>query len=246
MTLRFRLDIAGRTDTGRVRSHNEDSLAWDEAHGLAVLADGMGGYSAGEVASQMATTQLLTALSGTDSDQVNADMLIAVTSQVNSAIYQSAQETPGCEKMGTTMVALCLTENGVLIGHIGDSRAYRLRGSTFSQLTEDHSLLRQMLDDGTINEAEAHNSRYRNVVTRALGVWPECEAQLTEVSTMAGDIYLLCSDGLSNMVGDEEIAATISSMNDCEAMIQSLVDKANQAGGEDNISVIVARVVAVE
>ena len=216
------LEIASCTDPGMVRSHNEDSIASDPVNGLVVLADGMGGYNAGEVASGIAvamlTSEVREALGG---QQVNAPddesgMPQAMTliresaARANAAIYQTAKSQPQYAGMGTTLVAALFYDNQVAIGHIGDSRLYRLRGDNFEQVTRDHSLLQEQIDSGMISKEQARYSQNKNLVTRAVGIDPEVETEVHSYEVEAGDIYLLCSDGLSDMVVDEDIHATLS------------------------------------
>ena len=225
------------TDTGRARNNNEDSVAVDEASSLIVLADGMGGYNAGEVASGMATSFIKTELgrwlqeasaSASDAD-VRRAMDICVDN-ANRAIFNAANSNPQYAGMGTTLVVGAFREGRLLLGHVGDSRAYRLRGGRLQQITHDHSLLQEQIDAGLITPEQAAFSANKNLVTRAVGV----------EDTVLLD--LLCSDGLNDMVDDESIAQLLQSCDSLEEAGGALVDAANDAGGKDNISVILARV----
>lgn len=248
------LETATRTDAGTVRPHNEDAVMVDARLGLAVLADGMGGYSAGEVASGMATALLAERLDkafaehGPDEHLPGAGgraraVLRSEIGAVNAAIYQAAQSQPQCAGMGTTLVAALFHDNGVTVAHVGDSRLYRWRAGELLQLTRDHSLLQEQIDSGIISAEQARNSRNKNLVTRALGVDPTVEADLADHGALPGDVYLLCSDGLSDMVGHDDIALCLSSLAaNPESCAARLVKMANDNGGRDNVSVVLVRV----
>ena len=243
------------TDTGRVRDHNEDSIGAIGDIGLWVLADGMGGYNAGEVASGIAVTTILDLVreaceredraaveSGTGYMRQTIVLRDAVL-RANKIINQTAQSQPQCEGMGTTLVACLFFDNRVSIAHVGDSRLYRMRNNRFEQITMDHSLLQELVDRGFYSQEEAQRSTNRNYVTRALGVEPNVDVEIQEVDAEPGDYYLLCSDGLPDMVEDEDIHLTISAFNDSIATIgEQLVRLSNDNGGRDNISVILVRV----
>lgn len=253
MDLSQTLEIATRTDPGMVRSHNEDSVMANSAIGLAILADGMGGYNAGEVASGMATTLLGTELESALSlraphgfeggKRVAHHVLEAEIAKANTSIYQAAQSQPQYSGMGTTLVVALFYDNLMTVAHIGDSRLYRLRGEEFKQVTRDHSLLQEQIDSGMITPEQAKHSLNKNLVTRALGVDPVVESEIRDYDTLPGDIYLLCSDGLSDMVDDEEIGMTLSALSaNLELCATQLVQMANDNGGRDNVSVILVRV----
>jgi protein phosphatase len=243
MIRRFRLRVAGLTDTGLVRALNEDSLDWDAERGLALIADGMGGHNAGEVASRIASENVMTALRGI-SAPIDERQLATIINEASGVIYRQAQVQSGCEKMGTTLVVLYVERDRVYIAHVGDSRAYRLRDGQLTRLTEDHSLVRQMLDEGSISKEEARTSRYRNVITRALGVRQTCEPDVVTDDVSAGDVYLLCSDGLTNMVSDDDIRDILDGpQQDLQTVVATLTERAKAAGGDDNISVIVVAIV---
>ena len=256
MNLSQALEIASCTDPGIVRSHNEDSVAADAAKGLVVLADGMGGYNAGEVASGMATTVITTELQHLleetppyklepASGAPYAEKLMREQiAKANTSIYQAAQSQPQYAGMGTTLVAAVFFDNKVTVAHIGDSRLYRLRGETFEQLTRDHSLLQEQIDSGMITPEQAKFSQNKNLVTRALGIDPTVEPEIHCHPTQLGDIYLLCSDGLNDMVSDEDVGMTLQTLSaNLRLAAQQLVQMANDNGGRDNVSVILVRVV---
>jgi len=249
------LEIATCTDPGMVRSHNEDSVASDPASGLVVLADGMGGYNAGEVASGMATAVITTEmrqllakirpfeLDPETSSPIAARLIREQVRKANTSIYQAAQSQPQYAGMGTTLVVCLFYDNKVLVAHLGDSRLYRLRGDDFRQVTRDHSLLQEQIDSGLITAEQAKHAQHKNLVTRALGIDPTVEPEIHEYEASPGDIYLLCSDGLCDMVGDEDIGMTLQALGaNLGLAAQQLVQMANDNGGRDNVSVILVRV----
>ena len=235
-------------DTGRARTNNEDSVSLDTAVALAVLADGMGGYNAGEVASSMATSLIRTELGrwlreasgGATDTEVRRAMDICVDN-ANRAIFNAANSNPQYAGMGTTLVVAVFRELRVLIGHVGDSRAYRLRAGRLQQITRDHSLLQEQIDAGLITPEQAAFSANKNLVTRAVGVEDTVllETHLHEVQP--GDVFLMCSDGLSDMLDDASIAQMLQMHDSLAAAGTALVEAANDAGGKDNISLILVR-----
>ena len=249
------LEIVVRTDPGMVRGHNEDAVFANPNQGLAILADGMGGYNAGEVASGMATTLLSTEFeaafnatapyeddSATGKAYAHRCIVDKVTA-TNSAIYYAAESQPQYAGMGTTLVMALFYDNKVTVAHIGDSRLYRLRGSEFGPITRDHSLLQEQIDSGMISLEEARHSQNKNLVTRALGVDPEVETEIHDYDVLPGDIYLLCSDGLNDMVEDDEIQLTLQMLSaNLELAATQLIQMANDNGGRDNVSVILVKV----
>ena len=255
MSLRGKIDFAEITDTGRVREHNEDAIGSNPDIGLMVLADGMGGYNAGEVASGIAV-QIVTELAadGASREERNdidphsgmmrqSIVLRDAIYRANKIIFQTAQSQTHCEGMGTTIVACMFYDDKVSIAHVGDSRAYRLRGGQLDQMTLDHSLLQELVDRGFYSEEEAQRSTNRNYVTRALGVEPTVEVEVHEHDVLSDDVFLLCSDGLPDMVEDDDIHLTISTFNaSLDVVGQQLIDLANDHGGRDNVSVMLAQV----
>jgi protein phosphatase len=247
------IEMATCSDTGQVRSHNEDSVLANARLGLAVLADGMGGYNAGEVASGMATAVLGSELEHayesrapaavTDDAPYARAALTDVIARTNAAIYQAAQSQPQYAGMGTTLVAVKFYDDRLTVAHIGDSRLYRLRDGELTQLTRDHSLLQEQIDGGIITREQARFSQNKNLVTRALGVEPAVATELNDYDVLPGDVYLLCSDGLNDMVEDEEIALTLSALAvNLPLCATQLVQMANDNGGRDNVSVILAKI----
>jgi len=255
MSLSQSLQTASLTDPGRVRDHNEDCIEARPEIGVYVLADGMGGYNAGEVASGMATSLIADGLQDAwnprevtrvSRDQAKAKSEQLIREQIlrsNSAIFTTSQNNPECAGMGTTLVMSLFFDNFVTVAHIGDSRCYRLRGEKMEQITRDHSLLQEQLDSGLITPEEAKLSQNKNLVTRALGIDPTVEPEIHVHEAQPDDLYLLCSDGLSDMVEDEEIRLTLITLKSNPSLtVQQLVQAANDNGGRDNISAMLIRV----
>jgi len=258
MNERPALDCAILSHPGMVRSHNEDSVFVDGEAGLAVLADGMGGYNAGEVASGIAVNVISNGLlpelkSGRELSKVDvgtglthaALLLQQQIAAANKGIYEAAQARPECAGMGTTIVTAVFCGNRISIGHIGDSRCYRMRGEKFEQLTHDHSLLQEQIDSGVLTPEQAKYSLNKNLVTRALGIEAIVPADIVEYRVEADDIYLLCSDGLTDMVEPEGVHAIVGQRrSDLPLAAAELVETANRNGGRDNVSVVLVRVPA--
>lgn len=255
MNLRNKISITGLTDTGMVRKNNEDSIGFDSALGLIVLADGMGGHRGGEIASSMSVDSILDTLqrqlpkikSGrTDPETGFSLESLCIQEAIESAndqIFQAADSNPEQFGMGTTIVVLLYYNNTFSIGHVGDSRCYRLRSEKLEQITRDHSLLQELIDRGFYTPEEARNSKNKNLVTRALGIGPRVNVDVQEDIVLKNDIYLLCSDGLTDLVDDEYICLTIKRFSDnLEEAAKQLITKANENGGKDNISVMLCRI----
>lgn len=249
------LDIVRLTDVGQKRDHNEDAVASDVEMGLVVLADGMGGYNAGEVASEIAVLTIVAELKETmlglqpgqldlvSGMQAESQLVYDAVAKANESIYMVSQSQPQCAGMGTTLVLGVFANDKLLVGHIGDSRMYRMRDDELSQITEDHSLLQEQIKSGLITPEQAKVSNYKNLVTRALGVDPTVELELHEYDVQVGDMYLLCSDGLSDLVEDKDIHLTLSTLSaNLGLAANQLIQMANDNGGNDNISVILVRV----
>lgn len=233
------------TDPGRARDNNEDSVAFDEPTLTAVLADGMGGYNAGEIASGMATAFIKSELSrwlieagdGAKAREVRRAMEICVDN-ANRSIFNSANSNAHYAGMGTTLVVGVFREDKLVLGHIGDSRCYRLRDGVLLQITKDHSLLQEQMDAGLITAEQAATSSIKNLVTRALGVDESVLLEVNEHPVQANDLYLMCSDGLSDMIDDIAINRVVSTDMPLEQKARQLIDLANANGGRDNISVL--------
>ena len=255
MNLSQSLQSASHTDPGRVRDHNEDCIESRPEIGLFVLADGMGGYNAGEVASGMATSLIADGLqeewkpaevqrmSREEAKALSEKLIREQIGRANNAIFTTSQNNPECAGMGTTLVVCLFYDNFLTVAHIGDSRLYRLRGETMEQVTRDHSLLQEQLDSGLITPEEAKLSQNKNLVTRALGIDPTVDAEIHVYETQPDDSYVLCSDGLSDMVEDEEIRLTLITLKQNPNLtVQQLIQAANDNGGRDNISAMLIRV----
>lgn len=255
MSLRDRISMAGLTDIGQVRDHNEDCIGWLPELGLMVLADGMGGLKAGEVASAMAV-EVITAeleaelkdLTVTDYDEVTgyAHESLAVgraVAKANASIFGVAQSQPQCAGMGTTLVVGLFYDNRLTVAHVGDSRMYRLRDGELEQVTSDHSLVQELVDRGFYTPEQARTAANKNIVTRALGIGADVDVDMQEEVALVGDIYLLCSDGLNDMIDDEQICTILLDHHaDLDLAAEQLVEAANGEGGRDNVSVLIARV----
>ncbi len=247
------LHIAQATDPGLVRDHNEDYIDHDAPLGAVTLADGMGGYQAGEIASEIAVTQIMQEIKtkahslvlGEKDDTSgyrHASLLLQqATLKANQAIYQSAQAQPEFYGMGTTVVAALFYDDYLSIAHVGDSRLYRVRAQQLEQLTKDHSVLQELVDHGFYTAEQARHSPNKNLVTRALGVNMDVKVDLTEVAVKANDLFLLCSDGLNDMLEDKHIEKLMNQQQPLNTIAEELVKAANQEGGEDNISVILVQ-----
>lgn len=236
----YHFQVFGITDTGRVRRRNEDAIGWDEHVALAVLADGMGGHQAGDVASQMAVESVLSALGGPSLKVVGEQRkaIRETVSQINDAIFMRAQASDGLKGMGTTLVLLQAVAGRMLIAHVGDSRVYRLRAGKFEAMTKDHSLLNELLAKGEMSEDDI-DTRFKNVLTRAIGARATVDADVRAVELRPDDVFLLCSDGLYGLLGDNEIKQVIEQHeDDKQGAVTSLINMANERGGKDNISAI--------
>jgi protein phosphatase len=228
------------TDTGLVRALNEDSLCVSPEESFFAVADGMGGHRAGEVASKTALQLLKSGLdrrlkSGEKAEQALVDSI----KEANRSLFELADKNPEWQGMGTTVTA-CLKRDGeILIGQVGDSRAYLLRDNGISQLTEDHSLVQELVKSGTITEEEAFLHPQRNVLTRAIGIGLVLDVDLYRLSILSGDLLLLCTDGLTRYIRQEELLSTVIAAPDLDAAVQALLKKATQSGGADNISIVI-------
>lgn len=246
------LEIVTLTHIGLVRKVNEDAIAVDESLNLVVLADGMGGYNAGEVASLLATQTILKSFQEGNFLLQPTDITIAKTQlnnaaqSANQAIYHHALSSPELDGMGTTLVAGWFIDKILIVGHIGDSRAYRLRNNALQRLTDDHSPLQEMITLGMITAQQAKLMPIKNIISKALGTHHEADIEMNAHEVLPDDLYLFCSDGLHDLVEDVEIHLTLSELNGNLALVaKNLINLANNAGGTDNIAIILVRVVAV-
>ena len=232
----MRIDVGATSDVGQLRTGNEDSFVVDDRLGLYAVADGMGGHQAGEVASAVALEALRAAVA-------SGQAIDAAIVRANSAVFEKAATDRGLAGMGTTLTALAvLGESTLLIGHVGDSRAYRIRDGVIEQITDDHSLVEELVREGRLSPEEAQVHPQRSVITRALGIDPQVEVDLYTLEARTGDRILICSDGLSNMLHDAEMLRVASLESDPRLAADRLVDAANEAGGEDNITAVLVDV----
>jgi len=250
MPAAWALEMASATDQGKVRSQNEDSLALDPGAGYAVLADGMGGYNAGEVASRIAVATVEAEMAKLARRRGYADLPAPVIEglladqavHANAAIYRAARQEQAYAGMGTTLVIALWHGTRMAVAHIGDSRLYRLRANRLAQVTRDHSLLQDQIDSGIISREQARHAPNRNFLTRALGIDAVVEVEVHTYDVAPEDLYLLCSDGLTDMLDDQDIERTLTRRGaDLTSAADLLVQQANERGGRDNISVILAR-----
>jgi PPM family protein phosphatase len=255
MGLHASIQVSSLTNPGRVRTHNEDTIGDDPDLGVVIVADGMGGYSSGEIASQIAVDNVLDELRRTlpDIKPGELDQRLGYSAQTravrnaivhaNTAIYEAARKDPRHRGMGTTLVMAAFRDSQLTIANVGDSRMYRLREARLEQLTVDHTLIQDLVDHGFYNREEARGALNKNLVTRALGIEPSVAVDVREGLALPGDLYLLCSDGLNDMIDDEAIRLALCEHgHDLELASTSLIGAALNAGGKDNVSVVVVRV----
>ena len=230
-------ESVGKTDPGRVRRRNEDAFVVDPP--LFAVADGMGGAQAGEVASRLAAAAFR---EYREADELAPEERVqAIIKEANRRIYDRARVDSQVSGMGTTVTAALLTDGRVVIGHVGDSRAYRIRDGRLEQLTEDHSLVADLMRSGRLTPEEAEGHPQRSVITRALGTDPDVDVDTLVIEAEAGDLFLLCSDGLSTMVSDDKVLETVERAGSLDDAARNLVRAANSGGGEDNVTVVLFR-----
>jgi len=236
------LTAAVRTDVGRRRSVNEDSFAMAPELGLYLVADGMGGHSAGQIASRLATAETVDSLERVASSTATlTEKLRYCVAAANRQVFDTAQEKHELQGMGTTLVALLVGSGRVALAHVGDSRAYLIRAGRIRQLTDDHSVVAELVRRQEITPGAARGHPHRHVLTRALGVRRSVEADLAELTPTPGDVAVLCSDGLTGLVTDSEIAHAVAASSTLELACECLVNLANDRGGDDNITVALVR-----
>ncbi|HEX7640202.1 MAG TPA: PP2C family serine/threonine-protein phosphatase [Burkholderiaceae bacterium] len=245
-------EMASRTDPGRIRTANEDAVRYDANLGLALLADGMGGYAAGEVASRMAVDEIFEELASAlphlhaeppseDREGLHEDMRFAVR-RANASILAAARREPDYEGMGATLVIAVLMHDRLTVAHLGDSRAYRFRAGALEQLTRDHCWVDEQIAMGALSVDAILDPRYRNIVTRALGIEDDIDLEVHDHDARPGDLFLMCSDGLTDMLDDAAIAGHLAGGRPLAETASGLVDAANAAGGRDNVSVLLVQV----
>ena len=250
----LRIEVAGQTDVGRKRKHNEDSFAIFSEHGLYLVADGMGGHASGEVASQLAVETMREFFQMTEEDPERTwpykmdhsrgyeeNRLVTAIKLSNLRIFETAQSNHKQRGMGTTMVAIFAVEDGIHIAHVGDSRVYRIRNHQMEQLTEDHSLLNDYRKMKRLTEEEIANFPHKNVIVRALGMKDTVKVDTRFEAPRAGDAMVLCSDGLCGPVADEKLLEIVLSAPDLPTASHRLIETANENGGPDNITCVIAR-----
>jgi PPM family protein phosphatase len=251
----MRVRFSGDTNVGRKRDHNEDSIYLPEEERLAIVADGMGGHASGEVASGLAVETVVSYFRATADQQpltwpykvdrgLRADInrLVVGIMLANYQIHERAQRDAGCKGMGTTIVATYFLDDTLVIGHVGDSRVYRYRDGRLSQLTEDHSLINDYIKMKRVTADEAENWPHKNVIVRALGMKETVQVDVLSEAPRIGDCYLLCSDGLSGMLSREQMEHIVASELDLNTAVERLISGANEEGGIDNITVVLARI----
>ena len=250
----LRIEVAGETNVGMKRNHNEDNFSIIEDSGLYIVADGMGGHASGEVASKMAVDSLREFFAATASDPERTwpykmdrskgyeeNRLVTGIKLANLRIYESAQRDARQRGMGTTIVSMFAVEDGVYVAHVGDSRGYRVRDGAIEQVTEDHSLLNDYIKMKRLTAEEIANFPHKNVIVRALGMKDTVKVDTVFEQPRVNDVYLLCSDGLSGPVTDEEMLEITTKSPDLKSAATKLIERANANGGPDNITVVLAR-----
>jgi len=250
----FRIRFSGATDVGKVRNHNEDNLLVPDNMPLAVVSDGMGGHACGEVASRIAVETLAEFYRETSvipaqswpfrmpQLHVERDRMSSAVQLANTRIHEAGVQDPSKKGMGCTIDAIFFGQGRFYVGHVGDSRVYRIRGKQISQLTEDHSLLNDYRRMKEMSGEDLDNFPHRNVVVRALGLAPQVFVDILVDEMQLGDIYLLCTDGLSGMLKDDEMLQTVCRFQSIDTVVTTLVAQANDAGGVDNITALVVRI----
>jgi protein phosphatase len=230
----------GKTSVGMKRAHNEDAFYRNDSIGLYIVADGMGGHRAGEIASNMAVDSIKNYM--LNQEKMSENSLVDAIYVANDLIFKSAAANPQYSGMGTTIVSIVLNGNGAMLCHVGDSRAYMLNSGKLVRLTEDHTYVNEQFKTGLITEKQMETHSMRNVLTRSLGFSEQVKVESQKLNIHAGDRYLLCSDGLSHMVADDVIAE-IGGTPDAVHSVSTLIDVANTNGGDDNITVIIIDVI---
>jgi protein phosphatase len=251
------IEVAGVSDVGRLRRRNEDAIDWDTGLGVAMVADGMGGSQGGDIAARTALRSIKDDLRRALADSerlgerargrdVRASLVVELVRRANQGVRKSAARDKQLDGMGTTLVMTLLGPDFVTAAHVGDSRLYRLQGSRVERLTEDHSMVQEMVVRGQMNARQAAMSRHRNVITRALGIAQDVNVDVAHHAIEPGDVFMLCTDGLTNMVPEAEIGAALAAhAHSLEAAARNVVNLANARGGRDNVSVVLVRILRV-
>ena len=250
----MRVRFAGDSNVGMKRAHNEDSFYLPESERLAIVADGMGGHASGEVASRMAVETISGFFKATQEEQqltwpfkmdkghrYDVNRMVTAIKLANLKIHEQAQKDPRCHGMGTTVVSALFLDDALVVGHVGDSRLYRRRDGVFEQITEDHSLLNDYIKMKHLSPDEIAAFPHKNVIVRALGMKDTVQVDVHVDAPRLGDVYLICSDGLSGMIKDEDMAEIAASERDLDVVCERLITTANKNGGLDNITVVAVR-----
>ncbi len=251
----MRVRFSGSTHVGKVRDHNEDAVFLPNSLRLAIVADGMGGHAAGEVASRLAVETISKYYADTEIQEpltwpykvdrehrADTNRMVTAVKLANRKILEEAKREEKARGMGTTVDAIYFLDDSVIIGHVGDSRVYRMRNGRLTQLTEDHSLVNDYVKMKRVKAKDAEKMPHQNIIVRALGMKDAVLVDIVCESPEIGDCYLLCSDGLSGMLSDEQIAHVMKSHPDLDQAVDQLIDAANDEGGKDNITVVLARI----
>lgn len=237
------IQFSAKTDVGRKRTHNEDSFCAVKDIGLFIVADGMGGHAAGEVASQ--TTVEVIKMGLTDwlkKEAPSSEIFIKAIKLANKAVFEMAEKTVGMKGMGTTVTGILIGNSNIIVANVGDSRVYRIRNNSIEQLSNDHSMVGMQLSIGLITAAEAKKSKYKNIITRAIGTADTVEVDIKNENIMKNDLMLICSDGLSSIVDDHDILDTVVRYsNNVDTAVDKLIELANFNGGDDNITIILVK-----
>ena len=238
----LRIECGVKSDQGKIRTSNEDSFIANTKSAIFLVADGMGGHAAGEIASQIAAASVEEVLSGDGSEFTEEQLLQFAVQKANASVYEAQRSRPECRGMGSTLTVLLFRDNQYYIAQVGDSRAYLLRNKNLNQLTQDHSLVWPLYKSGIISKEDISRHPQKNLITRSIGTQPQVEADLQKGEALKGDIYLLCSDGLTDVLSDQEILSLLTGENrNPQELSEMLVNAANSGGGPDNITTVVVR-----
>jgi len=238
----LRIKCGALTDQGKVRSSNEDFFIADVQSRIFLVADGMGGHAAGEIASRLTAEKVEAVIAGGDKGSGMEDLLLVAVGEANASVYESQKVTIQYRGMGSTLTVLTFSADRHYVAHVGDSRAYLLRDTSLTQLTQDHSLVWPLYQSGVITKDEISRNPHKNLITRSIGTQPQVEAELHSGQALEGDTYLLCSDGLTDVLSDDDIARILLKGGEHpQQLSELLVGAAILGGGPDNVTVVVVR-----
>lgn len=241
----MQIEFGARSDQGKVRNSNEDACIANLPSKTFLVADGMGGHAAGEIASQIAASTVEEFLTKSDSDSNSENLLRQAVEEANTRVYETQMEKPEYRGMGSTLTVLYFSSSRFYVAQVGDSRAYLFRNGALNQLTQDHSVVWPLYENGILTKEDISKHPQKNLITRSIGTYPQVDVDLQNNAAHEGDIFLLCSDGLTDVLTDQDIARTlISNRKSTQELADRLVDAANEAGGPDNITVIVVRLLS--